>query len=100
VLLGSWLWLFFFDLIVPIWSFLLIAAWRERDCTLAELMRLSVTDPLTGALNRLGFLDRVSASVAQARRRGQRTAVITFDIDHFKAINDGHDHAAGDDVLR
>ncbi len=100
VLLASWIWLFSFDLIVPIWSFLLIAAWNERDRVLAELSRLSVTDQLTGALNRRGFLDRASVSIAQARRSGLHAAVVTFDIDHFKAVNDGHGHAAGDMVLR
>lgn len=100
VLLASWLWLFLFDLIIPIWAFLLIAAWGERDRAMAELSRLSVTDPLTGALNRRGFLDRTATSIAQARRSGLHTAVIMFDIDHFKAVNDGFGHDAGDAVLR
>jgi diguanylate cyclase (GGDEF)-like protein len=100
ILPTSWLWLFSFDLIVPIWSFLLIAAWRERDLALAELSLLSVTDQLTGSLNRRGFVDRASVSIAQARRSGLHSALIMFDIDHFKAVNDGHGHAAGDMVLR
>jgi diguanylate cyclase (GGDEF)-like protein len=100
VLLASWVWLLSFDMIVPIWSFLLIAAWGERDRALAELSRLSVTDQLTGALNRRGFLDRAAVSIAQVRRSGLHAALIMFDIDYFKAINDGHGHAAGDLVLR
>ena len=100
VLLASWLWFFLFDLPLPILALLLIAAWRERDRALAELSRLSVTDELTGALNRRGFLDRASTSLAQARRSGLPTALIMFDIDYFKAINDGYGHGAGDEVLR
>jgi diguanylate cyclase (GGDEF)-like protein len=98
--LSSWLWLLLFDSLVPIWSFMLLAAWRERDRALVELSRLSVTDQLTGALNRRGFLDRAARSVAEGRRHGRPAAVIMLDIDHFKRINDNHGHAVGDEILR
>jgi diguanylate cyclase (GGDEF)-like protein len=91
---------FLFDLPLPILALLLIAAWRGRDRALAELSRLSVTDELTGALNRRGFLERAATSIAQAQRSGLPAALIGFDIDHFKAINDGYGHGAGDEVLR
>ncbi len=97
---ASWLWLFVFDLLLPVWTLLLVAAWRARDKALDELSRLSVTDQLTGALNRRGFFERAAAAIAQARRTGLPAALIMFDIDHFKAVNDGHGHAAGDAVLR
>ena len=100
VLLASWLWLFLFDLPVPILALLLIAAWRRRDRAEAELLRRSVTDALTSALNRRGFLERAAISIAQAQRADLPAAVIMFDIDHFKAINDGYAHRAGDEVLR
>lgn len=100
ITLASWLWFLLFDLPLPIWALLLIAAWRARDRALAELSRLSVTDQLTGALNRRGFLDRAVPSIAQARRSGRPSALIMFDIDRFKAINDEFGHPAGDDVLR
>ena len=100
VILASWLWFFLFDLPLPILALLLIAAWRERDWALADLSRLSVTDALTGVLNRRGFLERAATSIAQAQRASLPAALIMFDIDHFKAINDGYGHAAGDEVLR
>jgi diguanylate cyclase (GGDEF)-like protein len=100
ITVASWLWFVLFDLPLPIWALLLIAAWRARDRALAELSRLSVTDQLTAALNRRGFLNRAVPSIALARRSGQPSAVIMFDIDRFKAINDDYGHAAGDDVLR
>lgn len=96
----SWLWFFLFDALLPLWGIQLIAAWRERDRTLAELSRLSVTDQLTGALNRRGFFDRAVTSIAQARRSDLAGALIMFDIDRFKAINDRYGHGAGDEVLR
>ncbi len=100
IVLASWLWLFLFDLPLPILALLLIAAWRRRDRAEAELLRLSVTDALTSALNRRGFLERGQTSIAQVRRSGLPAAVIMFDIDHFKAVNDGYRHRAGDEVLR
>lgn len=100
ITVSSWLWFFLFDLPLPVWALLLIAAWRQRDRALEALSRLSVTDQLTGALNRRGFLDRAASSIAQARRAGVSTALIMLDIDHFKAINDEYGHAAGDDALR
>jgi diguanylate cyclase (GGDEF)-like protein len=100
VILASWLWFFLFDLPLPILALLLIAAWHKRDRALADLSRLSVTDALTGVLNRRGFLERAAASIAQAQRSGLLAALIMFDIDHFKAINDGYGHATGDEVLR
>ena len=55
---------------------------------------------MTGTLNRRDFLERAATSIAQARRSGLPTALIMFDIDSFKAINDDHGHGAGDEVLR
>ena len=100
VMLASWLWFFLFDLPLPILALLLIAAWRKRDRALADLSRLSVADALTGVLKRRGFMERAAISIAQAQRSGLLAALIMFDIDHFKAINDGYGHAAGDEVLR
>ena len=50
------------------------------------------TDPLTGLLNRRGFDERVA--------RAGTGALFYADLDHFKAINDGHGHDAGDRVLQ
>jgi hypothetical protein len=79
ITVASWLWFLLFDLPLPIWALLLMAAWRERDRALADLTRLSVTDQLTGALNRRGFLNRTVSSIAQSRRFDQPSALIMFD---------------------
>jgi diguanylate cyclase (GGDEF)-like protein len=98
--LSSWLWLFCFDLLLPIYAFLLVRAWRQRDQAELELARLVVTDLLTGTLNRRGFFERAIGSIGQARRAGQIVSVAMLDIDHFKGINDQSGHAAGDEVLQ
>ena len=59
-----------------------------------------MTDQLTGVLNRRGFFDRGITAVAHSRRTGGSSALIIFDIDHFKAVNDSHGHGAGDKGLR
>ncbi|NEI56514.1 diguanylate cyclase [Rhizobium leguminosarum] len=54
----------------------------------------AITDPLTGLLNRRALFDQYGA-----RPMGATTAVIVFDIDHFKSVNDRFGHATGDRVL-
>jgi diguanylate cyclase (GGDEF)-like protein len=55
---------------------------------------------MRGVRARRGFLERAATSIAQAQRSGLPAALIGFDIDHLKAINDGYGHGAGDEVLR
>jgi diguanylate cyclase (GGDEF)-like protein len=66
----------------------------------ATLERLATTDHLTGLLNRRAFLDATEREIRRAHRYGQPLALIMLDVDHFKHINDGHGHPAGDEVLR
>jgi diguanylate cyclase (GGDEF)-like protein len=60
----------------------------------------SVIDPLTGLLNRNALQTRVAELVQQAAILREPVALIVGDLDNFKAINDGHGHAAGDAVLK
>jgi diguanylate cyclase (GGDEF)-like protein len=60
----------------------------------------SVIDPLTGMLNRNALQTRVAELVQQATILREPVALIVGDLDNFKAINDGHGHAAGDAVLK
>ena len=72
----------------------------ERKANEAEMRRLAYHDPLTGAANRALFDERFAEAIARARRDRSRIAVIILDLDHFKAVNDGYGHAAGDAILR
>jgi diguanylate cyclase (GGDEF)-like protein len=60
----------------------------------------STRDPLTGALNRKAFLDRLGAEVAYGARHNAPLSLLLLDVDRFKSINDTHGHTAGDAVLR
>ncbi|HEY6758862.1 MAG TPA: GGDEF domain-containing protein [Baekduia sp.] len=60
----------------------------------------SVIDPLTGMLNRNALQTRVSELAQQAAILREPVALVVGDLDNFKAINDGHGHAAGDVVLK
>ena len=64
------------------------------------LERQARQDALTGLANRRAFDDALAARVAEAREAGTPLAVVAFDLDHFKSINDRYTHAAGDAVLR
>ncbi|SCK11579.1 diguanylate cyclase [Vogesella sp. LIG4] len=69
---------------------------RARD----EAERLARIDVLTGVSNRRYFEEIASHEFARARRYQQPLALILFDIDLFKQINDSYGHAVGDAVLR
>lgn len=62
--------------------------------------KLARTDELTGINNRRAFTELGRQALEHARRYGRPLAVVTFDIDRFKAINDDLGHAAGDEVLK
>lgn len=64
-----------------------------------ELRAAAVRDPLTGVFNKRHLQERLCAELAYANRHSEPLSLIIFDVDHFKQINDGHGHAAGDAVL-
>ena len=72
----------------------------HRDEAARELERLATVDGLTGVLNRRAWLERARALLDSGRRRGVPMAVLMFDIDRFKQINDTLGHDAGDRALR
>jgi diguanylate cyclase (GGDEF)-like protein len=65
-----------------------------------ELQHQSRTDPLTLLGNRRLFDDRFPAAFSQAQQLGRPLSLLMLDIDHFKAYNDLHGHAKGDEALK
>jgi two-component system, cell cycle response regulator len=63
-------------------------------------LEMAVTDALTGLHNRRYMAGQLQALVGRANQGGEPVAVLMMDIDHFKAVNDGFGHDAGDEVLR
>jgi len=72
----------------------------ERKSLEEELQRLATTDPLTGILDRRRYLELSDKELKRATRYRKDVAIVMIDIDHFKAVNDTHGHAVGDEVLR
>jgi two-component system cell cycle response regulator len=64
-----------------------------------QMFESVLRDDLTKAFNRKYFLDRVESEYAYAVRHNAPASLVTFDIDHFKTVNDTHGHQAGDYVL-
>ncbi len=93
------------------WLVLLTLAWRllkrQFDNESAQLRervdimyRLANQDSLTGLFNRRGLGEILQRVHDRAIESGEGYALILFDLDHFKLINDGYGHAAGDVVLQ
>ncbi|WP_448187280.1 GGDEF domain-containing protein [Azospirillum sp. sgz301742] len=74
---------------------------NQQQERIAYLEGLTMTDELTGLVNRRGFNLHLKRELAAARRQGQGGGVLVMiDLDGFKAINDTHGHVAGDAYLR
>ncbi|WP_226929509.1 GGDEF domain-containing protein [Janthinobacterium aquaticum] len=84
----------FMTLLLPV-GFMTVAT----RCLQKLLEQRSNRDPLTAVLNRRGFAEVHAQENLRARRQGTPLAVMSLDLDFFKAINDRHGHAVGDQVL-
>jgi diguanylate cyclase (GGDEF)-like protein len=74
-------------------------AWRMMQVN-RQVSDLAQTDALTALVNRRAFMTRLGAAFAACRRGAKPFAVLYFDLDHFKDVNDMLGHAVGDALLR
>ncbi len=75
------------------------AAWRNAQLY-AELLNAAMTDPLTRLYNSRWLRDAGERDLTRAARDGKPLTLLLIDLDHFKQVNDGGGHAAGDLVLQ
>ncbi len=71
----------------------------ERKLAEEQVTNLAFSDPLTGLANRRSFIDATTKAIEEARRANRSFLVLFLDLNHFKAINDGYGHRAGDELL-
>ncbi|MCW8983087.1 MAG: GGDEF domain-containing protein [Gammaproteobacteria bacterium] len=64
------------------------------------LAQMGRTDALTKLLNRGAWEEQLNAEYSRVQRSGMTSAMLMFDIDHFKLVNDTYGHQAGDEVIR
>jgi diguanylate cyclase (GGDEF)-like protein len=67
---------------------------------MAQMQELSFTDGLTGLSNQRYFRKRLKEEIDRARRYNRSLALIIFDLDDLKRVNDSYGHLAGDEVIR
>ena len=72
----------------------------ERKQMEQELVRLSITDNLTGLFNQRHFTKKIEEETDRARRMGYPLCLVIFDVDNFKVYNDTYGHLKGDEILK
>ncbi|MGY1811611.1 putative bifunctional diguanylate cyclase/phosphodiesterase [Blastococcus sp. SYSU D00820] len=78
----------------------IVTSVRQREELQFALAHQATHDPLTELPNRAQALTLVTSALHRGARSGEMTGLLFIDLDGFKAVNDGHGHAAGDEVLR
>ncbi len=73
-----------------------VSSRRRGDQQIAQLVS---NDPLTGLYNRRRFEEEVTAAAARARQSGEHAALLLFDLDNFKYVNDIYGHKSGDELV-
>lgn len=73
---------------------------RKQFADRKELLRISITDPLTGVFNRIKFDEEINRWIDYSNRYKKPLCLVIFDVDDFKRVNDRHGHLIGDSVIQ
>lgn len=73
---------------------------RDLQIAMAKIEALANADPLTGVFNRRRLFEALAEEAKRYKRSPGSLCVCLMDIDHFKQVNDGYGHHAGDEILR
>ena len=96
----GWLVLFALETMIYAVGIAFIVVLMVKDHHVRVQRDAASTDPLTGLLNRRAFFENTKTLYGQAMKMRQPVALLMFDLDKFKSINDTYGHAMGDEVLR
>ena len=97
--LDSWFGMIHFETLAFVVGTAIFAVAMVKEQREMEQKTAARVDPLTGVANRRAFLESAEALLRRSLASGEPLALIVFDLDRFKSINDNHGHAMGDKVL-
>jgi len=87
-------------LIASIAGYITLSMYFELEQSRQEIHHLANTDDLTQTFNRRYFFELADRELERSKRSGRSLAIVLFDIDDFKQVNDSHGHLVGDLVLQ
>ncbi len=91
------LWVSFVVLLAELKSYKTLKTFRDRSFILSQM---SIKDSLTGLFNHKYGIERIEEEISRRNRTNTDLALLLFDVDNFKGINDNFGHTTGDAVLK
>ena len=87
-------------IVASVAGYITLSLYFELEQSRQEIHALAITDDLTQTYNRRYFFELAEREFERSRRNGRSLAIVLFDIDDFKQVNDNHGHLVGDLVLQ
>jgi diguanylate cyclase (GGDEF)-like protein len=97
---SGWVALFATEVVLYVVGAAFIVLVLAKDRAVRAYKAASVTDPLSGLLNRRGFFEAAAIMMEDSKTAKRPISILAFDLDHFKLINDTYGHSTGDAMLQ